>query len=127
LDNRRAKRDKGIVFMRLPRADVAHIEKNIIVEYLLNPIHPEGASKAHFFMSLGFAASEWEKLADALRQVALDNPIANTVETIHGRKYIIEGVLTSPSTIPATVRTVWIGDQGDETPRLVTAYPYAQR
>jgi hypothetical protein len=34
--------------------------------YLLNPAHPAGGSKAHFFLRFGFSAAGWRELAAAL-------------------------------------------------------------
>jgi len=37
-----------------------------LTEYLLNPKHPEGGSKARFFMALGFSPETPEALEEAL-------------------------------------------------------------
>lgn len=37
-----------------------------LTEYLLNPRHPEGGSKARFFLGLGFSPEAPEDLAEAL-------------------------------------------------------------
>jgi hypothetical protein len=109
--------------VQLPNLDTALIEEHKIVEYLLNPRHSEGASKARFFGSLGFSAADWEQLADALRQVAHSWPVTKVMESSHGRKYIIEGVISSPAGRSGSIRTVWITDEANDSPRLVTAYP----
>lgn len=112
--------------MQIPNADVAKVAHAKVVDYLLNPQHPEGASKAAFFTSLGFEAQGWETLANALRYIAQVNDVVSHFETIHGTKYIIEGELRGPRGDRAFVRTVWIVDEGETTPRLVTAYPCGQ-
>ncbi len=109
--------------MQLPNVDSAIIEEEKIVGYLLNPSHPDGASKARFYESLRFSRADWELLAAAIRDVASNNPIANTIKTIHGCKYIIEGKITSPRGKTAMIRSVWIIDEGFDSPRLVTAFP----
>lgn len=38
--------------MKLPDREAAVVSEQKIVEYLLNPLHPEGSSKAEFFGSL---------------------------------------------------------------------------
>jgi len=113
--------------MKLPNAESAVVVKEKITEYLLNPLHPDGASKARWFSALGFTVEDWEVLAAALRKVAHDWPIANTIESAHGLKYIIEGAFENPSGKPALIRTVWIVDLGERAPRLVTAYPRDER
>ena len=40
--------------MKLPNAHLAVVERAKIVEYLLNPAHPDNGGKAPFFMALGF-------------------------------------------------------------------------
>jgi hypothetical protein len=112
--------------MRLPRADVAIVDKVKIIEYLLNPKHADGAPKANFFENLGFRVEAWQELASALKEVAQICPVEQIVESVHGRKYIIEGEITSPAGKTAYVRTVWIVDAGSDLPRLVTAYPCKQ-
>jgi hypothetical protein len=52
--------------MKLPNAAEAVVERAKIVEYLLNPEHRYGASKARFFSRFGFQAQDWEQLAQAL-------------------------------------------------------------
>ncbi|HEX5472949.1 MAG TPA: hypothetical protein VFW73_13740, partial [Lacipirellulaceae bacterium] len=61
-----------------------------------------------------------------LHEVASKNPIVKTTDTLHGQKYIIEGIITSPTGKTAMIRSVWIIDQGYDSPRLVTAYPCKQ-
>ena len=112
--------------VKLPNIDRVQISQAKAVEYLLSPTHPEGAGKAEFFAAMGFRHEEWQTLAEALRQVARDFPVTKSMTSPHGRKYIIDGVLPTPSGRTPIVRTVWIVDAGTETPRLVTAYPKEQ-
>lgn len=110
--------------MRLPNAHLAVVERAKIVEYLLNPAHPDNGGKAPFFIALGFRREHWERLAAALRQLALTAPVSQNVETIHGTKYIIDGALETPDGKTPVLRSVWIIDTGEDVPRLVTAYPH---
>jgi hypothetical protein len=100
------------------------VERGKIVEYLLNPAHPDNGGKAPFFVMLGFRREDWETLAVALRQLASGSPISQSMETIHGKKYIIDGAIKTPIGKMPVVRTVWIIDKGEDVPRLVTAYPH---
>jgi hypothetical protein len=54
--------------MKLPNAPQARVDRDKVTDYLLNPAHRYGASKARFFMQFGFTLERWEVLADALRQ-----------------------------------------------------------
>lgn len=112
--------------MKLPNAHLAIVERGKIVEYLLNPAHPDNGGKAPFFMALGFQPEEWKTLAAALRRLAVDSPVSQNMETVHGKKYIIDGRIETPVGKTPLVRTVWIIDAGATSPRLVTAYPHEE-
>ncbi len=109
--------------MLLPNIQTVEIAEAKIKAYLLNTLHPDGKSKAQFFEGLGFSADSWEVLADSLRQLANKFSVSQSVESIHGLKYIIEGPIQTPSGKSPFIRTVWIVDNGQVTPRFVTAYP----
>ena len=109
--------------MRLPNADLAIVEREKVTEYLLNPEHPDNGGKASFFSGLGFDRDGWQALADALQKLALTADVTASMETVHGKKYIVDGELENPAGKAARVRTIWIIDAGTDFPRLVTAYP----
>lgn len=109
--------------MELPNIHLAIVEREKITEYLLNDAHPDNGGKALFFSGLGFTRKEWPTLAQAFLRVTRENEVAISVESSHGIKYIVDGALSTPLGKSPTVRTVWIVDQGNENPRLVTAYP----
>jgi hypothetical protein len=109
--------------VKLPNAECAIVEERKIIEYLLNPVHPDGASKAHYFIAAGFTAANWSLLANALRNLAMQSPVSSTSTTPHGIKYVLDGDLQTPKGIRGPIRTVWIVDPGATGPRLVTAHP----
>lgn len=47
----------------LPRAEALVVEREKIVDYLLNPAHRYGASKARFVAAFGFRVEKWGRLA----------------------------------------------------------------
>ena len=104
----------------------AVIAREKITEYLLNPEHPDNGGKAVFFMMLGFTVEGWETFAEALRKLALTPSVSRSMETVHGKKYIVDGEIEGPIRKAGPVRTVWIIDAGTDLPRLVTAYPYGR-
>jgi hypothetical protein len=53
--------------VKLPNPDKLIVEREKIVDYLLNPAHRYGASKGRFFATFGFSADKWQELAAALR------------------------------------------------------------
>jgi Domain of unknown function (DUF6883) len=112
--------------MRLPNADAANVSRDKVVEYLLNPQHPDGAAKAAFFAAMGFHVDRWQELANALKRLAEAAPVTVRVDSPHGSKYIVDGAIDTPSGRSVSVRSVWIVDRGSQAPRLVTTYPRQQ-
>ena len=111
--------------MKLPNAHLALVEREKIADYLLNPAHRYGASKARFFAEFGFDAEAWAVLAAALREHGQGHDVARWRETGFGPRYEVEGELPAPDGRRPRVRTVWQVDKGQIAPRLITAYPLA--
>jgi len=109
--------------MKLPNPDKLVVEREKIADYLLNPAHRYGASKARFFSEFGFQVGRWEILADALRERGHSHEVVQMHETGYGPRYVIEGELNTPIGRRPRVRTVWQMDEGAVAPRLLTAYP----
>lgn len=109
--------------IQMPNADRADISEMKVFGYLLNPAHPDGASKAAFFTAMGFRRTEWRVLRQALALVARTGRIQAIATSTHGEKYIIDGAVNVPRGGEATIRTIWIIDADADIPRLVTAYP----
>ena len=109
--------------MKLPNPDRLIIEREKIVDYLLNPVHRYGASKARFFSEFGFRVEAWEKLATAVREHGRNYDVVRTRETGFGPRYEVEGEIVAPNGRRPRIRTVWQLDRGQIAPRLITAYP----
>lgn len=109
--------------MRLPNAERARVEREKITGYLLSTISPRGRSKAVFFLSFGFSEDHWQSFAEALRLQGINHEVVKVVETVHGSRYHVEGILETPDGRSPQVRTVWQTDAGSDYPRLITAYP----
>ena len=110
--------------MKMPNADLAVVDQDKITDYLLNPAHPDNGGKAPFFLALGFRLDGWQSLAAALRRLANTTAVTKKMESPHGLKYILDGEIETPNGRNPRVRTIWIVDEGLQTPRLVTAYPH---
>jgi hypothetical protein len=109
--------------MKLPEYEQAVVSETKITEYLLSDTHPEGKEKAAFFVRFGFSADEWEVLADALCQHAARHEVTKVVESKYGQRFVIEGELQTPDERNPEIRSVWIIENDDDVPKLVTAYP----
>ena len=109
--------------MKLPRAEEAIVPQRKVEDYLLNPEHRVGAAKARFFAHFGFSREGWQVLADALKQHALEHPVARSFTDDDGEWFVLEGPLQSPSRRLPRVRTVRLLDSGALAPRFITAYP----
>lgn len=113
--------------MDLPRRDEAAIPPKKITEYLLSESHPEGGPKAAFFRLRGFSADRPQELADALLRQARTHPVARIDPSPMGLRYIIEAPLECPDGRSPLVRSVWFIENGEEIPRLASAYPIRRR
>jgi len=94
-----------------------------IARYLLNPDHPQGGSKARFFLGFGFNRERTTEFADALFQQALRASVRMVTPTSPDRRVIAcIGPIATPSGREPWIRTVWLVER-DEVGRLVTAHP----
>jgi len=109
--------------MMLPDSDRAYVDQLKITEYLLSLSHPDGHSKAAFFVRFGFRAARWQELADALRRVGISHPITTSEQSLQAVRYTVDGLLQAPDGRTPKVRTVWIVEPGGRGPRLITAHP----
>ena len=83
--------------MKLPGAERAVIDSAKIRDYLLSPTHPVGRFKALFFVGLGYARDDWERLEADIRELALAQDAIPAEASEHGQKYEIRCRLTGPS------------------------------
>jgi hypothetical protein len=109
--------------MNLPNADRAIVDPAKVRDYLLSAIHPVGRFKAAFFVSLGYAAEQWELLRDEILALARTETAATGELTAFGQKFELDGILNGPSGRSAQVRFVWMLRTGEQLPRFVTAFP----
>jgi hypothetical protein len=113
--------------VKLPNYDQATIPKAKITDYLLSTTHRDGRSKAMFFTRYGFSVEAWQLLAQALLNHAAYNLITKIENSPFGERYIVEGSILAPDGRTPFIRSVWFIDDGDITPKFVTAYPLQRR
>lgn len=109
--------------MILPARERLLVEREKIVDYLLNPDHRYGASKARFFGAFGFHREAWEVLRDALCEHGRRWDVKTMTETGFGPRYEVHGELETPDGRRPPICTVWQLDADQTAPRLITAYP----
>jgi len=109
--------------LKLPNYEQAIAPQKKITAYLLSLTHPDGKSKAKFFLKFGFTVDNWKIMATAFINHAADHELAKIEPSPFGTRYVIEGELITPDGRNPAVRSVWFIATGDDTPRLVSAYP----
>lgn len=109
--------------MRLPNAEQAEVDREKIAGYLLSTTNPRNRGKAGFFLRFGFRGDSWQDFAKALRLHGVTHEIATIIETEHGLRYYVEGIVETPDGRNPRVRTVWQVDIGSDHPRFITAHP----
>ena len=109
--------------MRLQNHERVVITREKVVNYLLSDTHRDGRYKAVFFRRFGFAVEEWEQLASALREHAVQHDIIRVEVSSYGQRYVIEGSIRSPDGRNPFIRSIWFIEAGEDRPRFVTAYP----
>ncbi|WP_117236638.1 DUF6883 domain-containing protein [Thermus sediminis] len=102
------------------------VPRDKLVAYLLNPQHPEGGSKARFFMALGFSPQAPEALEAALLQHAEEAQEVSRQPGYLGQGLVLvlRGSLRGPRQ-EVLLQSVWY--LKGEVARLVTAYPWRGR
>ena len=100
--------------MQLPNGLQAYIPSEKLHAYLLSETHAVGKAKAAFFRALGFHETNVHLLEHGLLTLAHSAPVQEVVPSPHGVKYVIEGVVETPSGTAPRIRTIWILETGEE-------------
>ncbi|MBM4124513.1 MAG: hypothetical protein FJ246_06125 [Nitrospira sp.] len=109
--------------MKLPHREEAYIPPAKLEEYLLSETHSVGRLKARFLHAAGFDLKNPNWVKHRLIEIAQSEDVMETKSTPHGTKYVVEGSLQTPAGRLVQLRTVWIIETGQTSPRFVTAYP----
>jgi len=109
--------------LKLPNAEKAVISPEKLRDYLLSLSHPIGRFKAVFFKKLGYSSENWKLLERDLRNLILSRDVTSILETEYGKKFVVQGDITSPENKTVRIVTVWVILKGEDTPRFITAYP----
>jgi hypothetical protein len=106
----------------IPNAENAIVPPEKLRDYLLSPTHPIGRYKARFFATLGYTEANWRHLEADLRAQHLSLEPESMSENAYGRKFLIRGAMSGPSSTRSQLVSVWIIRHGEDAPRFVTAY-----
>lgn len=109
--------------MKLPNLENAYIQPQKLTGYLLSETHAVGASKAKLLRTFSFSKENVAMLEQELLSIAQTQEVQDFIPTEHGIKYVIDGDIETPQGRQLKLRTVWIIDTGQTTPRFVTARP----
>ncbi len=106
----------------LPNVANATVDIAKLRDYCLNPTHPEGKHKAHIFATLlGYMMADAEKLRELILAATLTHEAAQGATDEHGTRYTLDFAAQGLRAM-VTIRTAWIIDTGETTPRLVSCY-----
>ena len=94
--------------MPFPEAERAIVTEEKVRDYLLNPSHPIGGSKAVWFASIGYSIENWQDLIDDLMLLAGSVEDFVAKPSPFGVKYEVIGKIGRPGHHPADVITVWM-------------------
>lgn len=109
----------------LPNPHCAFVEEAKIRRYLLNAEHPDGGSKARFFLGRGAAIGQWLAFRAVLLDHARNNPVTGVRQhpdqpvSLHQ----VDCQVSMPDGSRPCIRTVWEVRADQPCPRLVTAHP----
>jgi uncharacterized protein DUF6883 len=109
--------------MKVPNVEWAVVTQEKVIDYLLSDTHRDGRHKAAFFKRFGYTIQEWERLASALREHAVEHDVTRVDGSPYGQRYVIEGSIRSPVGRHPFIRSIWFIEAGEDRPRFVTAYP----
>lgn len=109
--------------MKIPNNNLSFVADNKITDYLLSDIHEIGKHKAAFFKCFGFDISDIATFKGSLIQHSIDREIEKTKESGFGVKYELKCEIKTPDERNPCIVTVWIVENGQGEPKLVTAYP----
>ncbi|MFC5412377.1 DUF6883 domain-containing protein [Larkinella bovis] len=82
---------------KLPNCEKARIDDSKLYQYLLNPTHPDGKSKARFFEHIGYTLDKGEQLRTDLLRLACTGSVVDESANRAGHKYIVVGSMEAPN------------------------------
>lgn len=109
--------------MKMQNNDQSIVADTKITDYLLSETHEIGKHKANFFKRFGFDISDIDTFRASLIQHSIDRDIEQAKNTPFGNKYELKCEIKTPDERNPCIMTVWIIENGEVLPKLITAYP----
>jgi hypothetical protein len=112
--------------MEQPDRERILISDQKLIDYLLNPRHPDGQSKAWFLSRFGYSIANYPDLKAALLQIGQTGEVINVEgRPPFGTRFTIRGVLQTPDRRNPLVITGWFIETDDAAKMLkfVTMVP----
>lgn len=109
--------------MKLPFVDQLIVSETKLKDYLLSDTHPLGRTKAAILRQFGYRRDAWSVLATDLIDLVKLNEVSGQEKTQFGIRFVVDGILDTPSRRPLPLRTIWFLDNQERIPHFVTAYP----
>lgn len=103
--------------------DKTYIDSRKLIDYLLNPAHPEGATKSQYLREMGYNQENYQILEADLRSQHLPLDVQPGKVSNYGVKYEIVAPLFGPNGEMRIVRSVWMIRKNDTFARLITLVP----
>jgi hypothetical protein len=100
-----------------------NIDPRKLRDYLLNPAHPEGATKAQYLSEMGYNQENYRILEVDLRSQHLTCDAQPGKVSIYGVKYEIVAPLVGPNGKKRLIRSVWMIRKSDSFASLITLIP----
>ena len=99
------------------------IDHRKFTEYVLNPDHPDGKSKASGFQRmLGYTIQNYQELVAQLEVLVPQAEATPAGRDRYGQRYTVDIPVTGVEGQQATVRTGWIVEWDSDEVRLITLY-----
>jgi filamentous hemagglutinin len=108
--------------LKLP-PEKTKIDQRKLRDYLLNPAHPEGATKAQYLSEMGYNQENYHILEVDLRNQHLTCDVQPGKESIYGLKYEILAPLVGPNGKKRLIRSVWMIRKSESFASLITLIP----
>ena len=109
--------------MKLPNCAQAVVTIEKVRAYLLNEQHPQNKGKAAFYQQVGFTRIDFAVLRNELLILACSGKVRETVPAKEGIKYVVIGFIVAPNGKRYPLKSIWMIEFDNPTPRLVSAYP----